>query len=288
MKRINHRKKIIVVVCGTGVAFLVSVCSIVYAITPSKLIRKEENHFSPAEIDIAVQENNDNNELPTSEKKLTWTIRGDTATAPKEVQIKNRNQDDKNNADAYIRVCLIPQWYQTMPMDAEGHALAIEQPQTTAVSDATRETTDVVTTTMIEVNVTNLMDVADFGDLKSIEIKNNTYQMGDVTLTLADDWETYWFFNPKDGYFYCRSPVAPGKTTALLLKEVSIPTEVLNKIEEGVHLKVDVISDAIQTEGGAIDARWADAGVAIYTDTETNQSFLATRPVSDEGGGANG
>lgn len=274
MKRKNHRKKTTAVVCGAGAALIVVVCSIVSAITQSKLIREEENHFYPAKIDIAVQENDDKNESPTSEKDLTWTKNGEIATAQKAVQIKNLNQNGKNNADAYIRVCLIPRWCQTLPMEANGNALAIGSPQPDAVQT--------------EVDVTNLMDVADFGDLKDVKIKKNTYQLGDVTFTLADDWETNWFFNPKDGYFYCRNPVAPGETTALLLKEVSISTNVLSKIEEGVHLRIDVLSDSIQTEGGAIDARWANAGVAIYKDTETNQSYLATRPASDEGGGANG
>ena len=51
------------------------------------------------------------------------------------------------------------------------------------------------------------MPLDDFGALTAIEInqESNSYTMGAVTFHLAADWNEHWFYNDKDGYFYCKS-----------------------------------------------------------------------------------
>ena len=91
--------------------------------------------------------------------------------------------------------------------------------------------------------------------------------MGNVTFTLDSGWETHWFWNPTDGYFYYRAVVEPGKTTELLLESVSISSDTYSILETyDIQLEVDVLADSIQTKGGALDARWTKAGVTIDTD----------------------
>ena len=72
--------------------------------------------------------------------------------------------------------------------------------------------------------------------------------MGDVTLQLAADWETYWFYD--------RTDVPTGDSTALLLEAVK-PTEGTDVSEEFWDaLQVEVITDTIQSEGNAAADAW--------------------------------
>jgi hypothetical protein len=100
----------------------------------------------------------------------------------------------------------------------------------------------------------------------------NTYTMGAVTFTLANDWFENWIFNPKDGYFYYKTKVAPGEETAMLLEKVSIDASTKGAMDSaGVSLQVDVIADSIQTntDANAIYKRWGDAemlGITVGED----------------------
>lgn len=100
----------------------------------------------------------------------------------------------------------------------------------------------------------------------------NTYTMGAVTFTLDSKWSDNWIFNPKDGYFYYKTKVAPGEETAKLLEKVSIDASTKKAMDSaGVSLQVDVIADSIQTntDANAIYKRWGDAetlGITVGAD----------------------
>lgn len=80
--------------------------------------------------------------------------------------------------------------------------------------------------------------------------------MGDVTLQLAANWETYWFYDESANYFYHRTDVPAGDSTALLLEAVK-PTEGTDVSEEFWDaLQVEVITDTIQSEGNAAADAW--------------------------------
>ena len=82
-------------------------------------------------------------------------------------------------------------------------------------------------------------------------------QMGDVTLLLADDWADRWLYDEATGYFYCKTRVSPGTTTGLLLERVTIAE---GKATEAAwdNLEVQVISESIPAEGGALAEAWTD------------------------------
>lgn len=214
----------------------------IFAIYNHKSIKSAENNFIPSEITNAVQENEDGNENPISQKDLTWTLDGGNHyTATKAVKILNVDVAGKNNTDAYIRVCMIPRWVRTVQE-----------------TDTSQEA---------EIDVTNVAGYTEFGNITDIKIdeNTNTYTMGDIKFKLADNWSANWIYNEKDGYFYYKKIVPPGDTTEMLLENVSISKEKYERIDEDVFLRVDIISDSIQTEGGALDARWAASGITIDT-----------------------
>ena len=77
------------------------------------------------------------------------------------------------------------------------------------------------------------MPLDDFGALTAIEInqESNSYTMGAVTFHLAADWNEHWFYNDKDGYFYCKSVIAIGKKTPPLLDYVTISSDTKQKLK---------------------------------------------------------
>ncbi len=230
---------------------LVFVGATVYAV--SKSVKSEKNSFTPAEIKIAVQETNGkdssgssldalDNTSPQLENQLEWKLSGDSWTATKQVKIANLDESGKNNADAFVRVCILPRWTAKI-LDSDGNA--VEDGDGNAV----------------EVDVTNTDGITEIGDFVK-EINDNSYQMGAVVFTLNKDWEENWIYNPNDGYFYCRKAVKPGEATPLLLESVTVSKADFSNLPEGVSLKVDVLADAIQTEGddsrevSALETRW--------------------------------
>ncbi len=91
-------------------------------------------------------------------------------------------------------------------------------------------------------------------------ITDTSFTIGDVTFTLDDDWEENWVYI--DGYFYYKDILSPGDTTPNLLASVSINTDKLNSYRDmGALLRVSILADAIQTVGGAVEARWAESGL---------------------------
>ena len=70
-----------------------------------------------------------------------------------------------------------------------------------------------------------------------------------VTLQLANGWEHDWVYD--SGYFYYKNIVHPGQNTTMLLDSVSV-----SNIELWDSLCIEVLSDAIQAEGGAANNAW--------------------------------
>jgi hypothetical protein len=113
------------------------------------------------------------------------------------------------------------------------------------------------------VDVTTNTEFKPFGELTAITFSGSTYTMGDVTFTLDGSWNDNWFFNSVDGYFYCKKAVKPGDSTPLLLASLSVDKTKKDTTYKDVTLEVDIISDSIQTGGGAVSARWGASKITI-------------------------
>lgn len=263
-EKISRNKKKSTVIIAAAVAIAGSAA--IFALTETKTVKVKENYVNPATINIAVRENGNssNSNAALTNSKIYWSAVDDDYVTKKEVKIANIASSSANKAPAYIRVCLLPRWAKT---------------------DST--------STKIDVAVAG--DYTQFGDLTAVDWSEDktSYTMGDVTFTLADDWADNWIFNPNDGYFYYKKIVEPGESTELLLKTVSISKDVL---QDGVNLQVDVLSDAIQTVGGALDGeygRWQESGVIIGDDGElklesdTNETNESSEAQTDTAIGGN-
>lgn len=222
-----------------------------------KSVSSVDNDFTPANIEIAVQEKvggndeSDGNVNPApEEKELVWESNAADAvyTAEKEVSVYNTG-NASNPAVAYIRVCILPRWTAVLK-DENGDVL----------KDAEGKS--------IETDVADRTGILESGSFVK-EISGNAYTMGDVTFLLDDTWEENWIYGG-DGYFYCRDIIEPGSSTAPLLKSVSIDGTIYDYIEtEGITLKVDILADSIQTEADALVKRWGSPetlGIEIGAD----------------------
>lgn len=72
---------------------------------------------------------------------------------------------------------------------------------------------------------------------------------GTITLHLIDGWDSNWIFD--NGYFYHIGIVQPGIKTAILLESVDV-----SDIDLWSNFQLEVLSDAIQAEGGAAEDAW--------------------------------
>lgn len=70
-----------------------------------------------------------------------------------------------------------------------------------------------------------------------------------VTLQLVNGWEHDWIY--EGGYFYYKDIVHPGQSTTALLNKVLVTDD-----ELWDSLCIEVLSDAIQAEGGAANNAW--------------------------------
>jgi hypothetical protein len=264
----GSKKKYILLSLG---AFLLCGGVLTYALTDSNLRKHVDNPVTPATIAIALQEQvgteatMGDNTNPEYENTLTWSKETDGEettgyTAVKQVQVTNLNQDDANNAAAYVRVCILPRWVTTM----EGTDKIQVDVQCSAVG-------------LSEIGALNSAKVC-----TALSVTNaHTYTLGDVTFTLDENWKEHWFFNSADGYFYYKTPLEPGESTAVLLKKVSISNDTYIKLLDSkgtqvISLVVDVLSDSIQTEGGAVEQRWSSAGVQINSQTGALETVAET------------
>lgn len=247
----KKRKKSVIVIETIIIALAVTAIGfIVYAALKQHDDDMAVNKFVPADVKIAVQENDGDNseETPEFENEITWTPEGDTYKAVKQVCVKNLS-GDKNNADAYIRVCLISRWKIQVRVESN-------------ISENNEATADYSGYTLNAFPET---------------ISNNSLVMGvtgddninrTVTFTLASDWNDNWIY--KDGYFYCKSVIEPDEETPLLLESVSVDKDFFTEFTSkyGCDFQVDVIADSIQANGGAVDVRWSESGIQINSDTK--------------------
>jgi hypothetical protein len=132
-------------------------------------------------------------------------------------------------------------------------------------------------------NNNEYLDIASFGEFKNLTIDDtNSFKIGDVTFTLVENWDYYWIYNPNDGYFYYKYVVPVGEKTTQLLKSVSIDDSKFYRhkttdsdgklVTNPITLRVDILSDAVQALGGAVDDVWNAYSVSVSSETTTNIS----------------
>ena len=233
----------IIVLCGVAAVIIGTAVLTTSAVT-NNLQKEKKNDFVPAVISLAVVENNDDNSEPEKKSKLEWkeTVGEDKYTAEKKVEIVNLNNENVNNTSAYIRVCINPRWTSEVTVD---------------------EGTENESTVSIDTD----LPLTNFGALTGINIESNSYTMGNVTFHLANDWSDNWFYNSKDGYFYCKKVIAFGDKTPELLASVMISSKTKEKLDSlGAKLTVDILADGIQSEGKAADTMWTN--IKINSDGE--------------------
>ena len=233
----------IIVLCAVAAVIIGTAVLTTSAVTNNLQIEKK-NDFVPAVISLAVVENNDDNSEPEKKSELDWTKIGgeDKYTAEKKVEIANLNNENENNTSAYIRVCINPRWTSEVTVD---------------------EGTENESTVSIDTD----LPLTNFGTLTGINIESNSYTMGDVTFHLADNWSDNWFYNSKDGYFYCKKVIAFGKKTPELLDSVTISSDTKEQLDSlGAKLTVDILADGIQSEGKAAAKMWEN--IKINSDGE--------------------
>jgi hypothetical protein len=100
-----------------------------------------------------------------------------------------------------------------------------------------------------------------FGTMPSSISKDaSSFSMGDIKLNFAPNWSNSWFyvFDSTDniGYFYYKESLPPSGFTSTLLASVEAadPAKLGTMID---NIQVDVITDSIQMEGGAV-GMWKD------------------------------
>ena len=224
----------VTILCAVA-AFIIGAAVLTTSAVTDNLHKEKENNFVPAVISLAVVENDDNNSDYKNVNALNWKADGENKyKVEKKVEIANLNNENENNTSAYIRVCINPRWTAEVTVDEKTVAFDADMP------------------------------LDDFGALTDIAIdqESDSYTMGAVTFHLADDWSNDWFYNNKDGYFYCKSVIAIGKKTPPLLDYVTISSDTKQKLKSlGAKLTVDVLADGIQSEGKAANTMWTNVKI---------------------------
>jgi hypothetical protein len=271
------------------VSVLVLSGSVVYALDSNS--KKEiTNSFKPAEVSLGVVENTATNVTETVTEKdytLTSIVSGGTLAVDKPVQILNIDATNQNNADAFIRATIVPMWVTNSTGEVTQNFVVgamddiindadndtVVQTEVAIVSNADVTTTATVTTNVgyVADNNNEYLDISSF-DLTKIDIKDNSFTLGDVTFTLASNWNSYWVFNQNDGYFYYKYVVEAGQKTEPLLASVSIDDSKLYRYNgTPITLRVDILADSIQALGGAFEDVWGDVGLTRGAETTTKE-----------------
>lgn len=210
---------------------------IIYAAV-SHTQERRKNTFISTWISNAVQENGNTDEAEDDdwgntdsilEKTIEWTASSEdnnVSYAVKKVRISNVDNDDENNIPAYVRVAFVPRWTITETVNNEDNSSGVL------------------------LDITNNDTFKDFSS--SLKIDNNKAVWGDLTLVFAGNWDENWFYNETDGFFYYKNILEPGESTDVLLEKIEISSELLGDIGDDIQLEFDVLSDSIQTVGGAI------------------------------------
>jgi hypothetical protein len=338
---LRKRKTKFLIAIIAAVTMVCAVSAVVAWKSDTKQDKTAQNDFTPAKIDIALNETvstggdenatitqaastDDDNTLT---QNLVWIAETKETTgyyATKEVTVSNSNNTNENNTDAYIRVCIIPKWISTVEVqkvddngkvttetktvDVQSHygslsdfgsltdinlsngtssSSSTDSEETSSKdslsnddslsedkeNDEPKTSSDGVTSFSESASDSSSGSATESSsDTTETNKSTNTYTMGAVTFTLDSKWSDNWIFNPKDGYFYYKTKVAPGGKTEKLLEKVSIEASTKDAMDSaGVSLQVDVIADSIQTntDANAIYKRWGDAetlGITVGAD----------------------
>ena len=198
---------------------------IVFAVLYESKLR--QNNFKPAEADIHVQEGNDHAEELIKPNGFKWKQSGTDYTVDKPVQIF----DVRKKNDEYLRVSLVPMWY-----DADGNVCGGDN----AFSDYS----------------TIELDRTDQTQATALLFKNSDNDVL-LTLKLCTDprWSDTWEYNATDHCFYYRGAIRSGDLSTELLSGAQIPGSVFTQTED-YKLHITVLADAIQTSADAKDDRW--------------------------------
>ena len=87
------------------------------------------------------------------------------------------------------------------------------------------------------------------GNIYAIEPQKNI----DYIITFSDKLNDNWLID-KNGFFYCKTPIAPNNETSQLISECKV---IDGKAPEGYHLSVEIIASAIQsTPASVAEEQW--------------------------------
>ena len=285
MKRDGQEKKLNKKLIIFGVIAVILIGLSVYAAV-SKVSDSRTNTFISTQISNAVQENSADPTASTEEswtntsaiiesKDFTWTADTDTSYTYKYVRVQNVDDDDENNTDAYVRVTFVPRWINDTIYSSED-----ENGSTEVITDDDDNPVSVDVLNNDEISASGSGSGTYYGFYNfTVDTANNKAYWtnsyygtsGDsndiiLTLTLANDWSDYWFYNEADGYFYYKNALEPGESTVVLVTKVTIDNEFLENIsnaDDTIQFELDVISDSVQALGGAI----ADYGASTDDDS---------------------
>ena len=189
----------------------------VAAILP-QLRKHRTNDFDPGQAQILIREN-ETTPLSTDENELTLTPDASKSkyTVDKKVQITRPRNDE------YIKVALVPQWY-----DENGRLCG------------------------------GLGDLSDFGVAQPPDALTNTQQYVSsqndsfviLTYRLAPDWSKYWTYDSSSGFYHYKEVLKKGRTTEPLILSAELSADVY-ALSEDYRLQIDVISESIQTNADA-------------------------------------
>jgi hypothetical protein len=227
----KNKRAIVISVVAAAVALAVSGSTMAYLTsTPNP----RANQFTVGTLTPEIVENS--SETPNYSNTLT-SASGSTSseggktiytyTIGKEIKVTNSNTG--HPIPAYVRVQLVPGL-----TDGEGNSVG-----------GNFQMTNVGSNKMI------FRPFMSSGTSRPFPDKDLT-----ITLNFADDWNTNWFQKTENGfcYFYygkiLQPPVNSGDTTTLLLKSVTVSGADAKDYVNSFRL--DVLTDAVQAEGGAI------------------------------------
>ena len=296
MKRDGQEKKLNKKLIIFGVIAVILIGLSVYAAV-SKVSDSRTNTFISTQISNAVQESKSavtsstesdgstvwvsddtdwtNTSAIIESKDFTWTADTDTSYTYKYVRVQNVDDDDENNTDAYVRVTFVPRWINDTIYSSEDEDGSTEQ---ITDEDGSYVSVDVLNNDEISASGSGSSTYYGFYNFTVDTTNNKAYWTNSyyetssnsddiiLTLTLADNWSDYWFYNETDGYFYYKNALAPGESTAVLVTKVTIDNKFLENISNAgdtIQFELDVISDSVQALGGAI----ADYGASTDDDS---------------------
>ena len=194
----------------------------VAAILPQLQPTPRQNEFEPVTPQIAIKEN-DSEPQPTATNEMIFYPDEDKTkyTADKKVQITNSGNDE------YIKVALIPQWY-----DSKGRLCG------------------------------GLENISNFGIPQEPDMLNHTQKYINsqntdfviLTYHLSPNWSNYWQYDKNTGFYHYKNILKKGQTTEPLILSVEVSAEVYQLSSE-YELQIDVVTESIQTTATADQIR---------------------------------